>query len=208
MHACISLYGFLPRLSSRARVTGRVCAHFMKDARDCFSFPRHGLFRMNDGELLLQNALGAAAPAGQLPAPGEEVLRAVHGERFRGAPGLRTSYVGRALLRGTAPRIKARRGRRIGERAFFPPRGKRARGGEYAFVWPRAHGGRFCEKGAGSMWIAIVAVTLVTLLFAWALCRAAARADQHMAETFFRRQEEALGRAEDEDEPETAGDRR
>ena len=180
----------------------------MKDARDCSSFPRHGLFRMNDGELLLQNARGAAAPAGQLPAPGEEVLRAVHGERFRGAPGLRTSYVGRALLRGTAPRIKARRGRRIGERAFFPPRGKRARGGEYAFVWPRAHGGRFCEKGAGSMWIAIVAVTLVTLLFAWALCRAAARADQHMAETFFRRQEEALGRAEDEDEPETAGDRR
>lgn len=59
--------------------------------------------------------------------------------------------------------------------------------------------GGFAKRGAGSMWIAIVAVTLVTLLFAWALCRAAARADQHMAETFFRRQEEALGRAEDED---------
>ena len=40
---------------------------------------------------------------------------------------------------------------------------------------------------------------LLSLLFAWALCRAAAQADRHMAEAFFRMQEEALGGAEDED---------
>ena len=51
-------------------------------------------------------------------------------------------------------------------------------------------------KGAGHIWVAIVAVTLVTLLFAWALCRAAAHADRQMAEMFLRRQEEALGGAE------------
>lgn len=96
----------------------------------------------------------------------------------------------------------------MGERGFFPPAGKRVRGGEYAFVWPRARGGRFCWKGAGMMWIAIAAVTLVTLLFAWALCRAAAQADRHMAELFFRRQEEALGEAEDEDGTEKAGEGR
>ena len=43
-----------------------------------------------------------------------------------------------------------------------------------------------------------MAVTLLTLLFAWALCKAAAEADRQMAEAFFRRQAEALGGAEDE----------
>lgn len=38
----------------------------------------------------------------------------------------------------------------------------------------------------------------MTLLFAWALCKAAAEADRQMAEAFFRRQAEALGGAEDE----------
>ena len=59
-------------------------------------------------------------------------------------------------------------------------------------------GARSGEKGAGPIWAAIVAVTLLTLLFAWALCRAAAEADRQMAEAFFRRQAEALGGAEDE----------
>ena len=54
-------------------------------------------------------------------------------------------------------------------------------------------------KGAGRIWVAIVAVSLFTLLFAWALCRAAAQADRRMAETFLRRQEEALGVAAEED---------
>ena len=40
LNACISLYGFLPRLSSRARVAGRACAHFVQDARDCPGFLR------------------------------------------------------------------------------------------------------------------------------------------------------------------------
>ncbi len=43
-----------------------------------------------------------------------------------------------------------------------------------------------------------MAVTLLTLLFAWALCKAAAEADRQMAEAFFRQQAEALGGAEDE----------
>ena len=73
---------------------------------------------------------------------------------------------------------------------------------------PRGRGGKACQKGAGKIWIAIVVVTLVTLLFAWALCRAAARADRHMAEAFFRRQAEALGGEEEEDGPEKAGTRR
>ena len=55
--------------------------------------------------------------------------------------------------------------------------------------------------------MAIVAVTLLTLLFAWALCRAAAQADRHIAETFMRRQEEALGATEEGDERETAKER-
>ena len=59
-------------------------------------------------------------------------------------------------------------------------------------------GARSGEKGAGPIWAAIVAVTLLTLLFAWALCKAAAEADRQMAEAFFRRQAEALGGAEDE----------
>ena len=62
-------------------------------------------------------------------------------------------------------------------------------------------------KGAGRIWVAIVAVTLLTLLFAWALCKAAARADRHIAETFMRRQEEALGAAEEEDDRKTAKER-
>lgn len=57
------------------------------------------------------------------------------------------------------------------------------------------------------IWVAIVAVTLLTLLFAWALCRAAAQADRHIAETFMRRQEEALGAAEEEDDRKTAKER-
>ena len=57
------------------------------------------------------------------------------------------------------------------------------------------------------IWVAIVAVTLLTLLFAWALCRAAAQADRHIAETFMRRQEEALGATEEGDERETAKER-
>lgn len=59
-------------------------------------------------------------------------------------------------------------------------------------------GARSGEKGAGPIWAAIVAVTLLTLLFAWALCKAAAEADRQMAEAFFRRQAEALGGVEDE----------
>ena len=59
-------------------------------------------------------------------------------------------------------------------------------------------GARRGEKGAGLIWAAIVAVTLLTLLFAWALCKAAAEADRQMAEAFFRRQAEALGGVEDE----------
>ena len=62
-------------------------------------------------------------------------------------------------------------------------------------------------KGAVRIWVAIVAVTLLTLLFAWALCKAAAQADRHIAETFMRRQEEALGAAKEEDDRKTARDR-
>ena len=55
-------------------------------------------------------------------------------------------------------------------------------------------GRRSGEKGGrGPIWAAIVAVTLLTLLFAWALCKAAAEADRQMAEAFIRRQAEALG---------------
>ena len=60
-------------------------------------------------------------------------------------------------------------------------------------------------KGAGHIWVAIVAVTLVTLLFAWALCRAAARADRQMAEAFLRHQAQALGGAEAETAEDEAG---
>ena len=68
----------------------------------------------------------------------------------------------------------------------------------------RHAGGARKRKGAVRIWVAIVAVTLLTLLFAWALCRAAAQADRHIAETFMRRQEEALGAAEEEDDRKTA----
>ena len=60
-------------------------------------------------------------------------------------------------------------------------------------------------KGAGRIWVAIVAVSLFTLLFAWALCRAAARADRQMAEAFLRHQAQALGGAEAETAEDEAG---
>ena len=52
------------------------------------------------------------------------------------------------------------------------------------------------------MWIAIAAVALLTLAFAWALCRVAARADQHMEQVFWEQRSKdgataAQDRAED-----------
>ena len=71
---------------------------------------------------------------------------------------------------------------------------RRSRGGAWRFPPLRAHwAAQYGGRGRGRIWVAIVAVTLFTLLFAWALCRAAAHADRHIAETLFRRQEEALG---------------
>ena len=61
------------------------------------------------------------------------------------------------------------------------------------------------RKGMGRIWVAIIIVTLVTLLFAWALCRAAARADRQMAEAFLRHQAQALGGAEAETAEDEAG---
>ena len=86
---------------------------------------------------------------------------------------------------------------------FFPAlvkpwRMKTARGAQNERKARHAGGARK-RKGAVHIWVAIVAVSLVTLLFAWALCRAAAQADRRMAETFLRRQEEALGGAAEED---------
>ena len=85
---------------------------------------------------------------------------------------------------------------------FFPAlvkpwRMKTARGAQNGRKARHAGGARK-RKGAVHIWVAIVAVTLLTLLFAWALCKAAAEADRQMAEAFFRRQAEALGGAEDE----------
>ena len=79
-----------------------------------------------------------------------------------------------------------------------PRRMKTARGAQNGRKARHAGGARN-GKGAVHIWVAIVAVTLLTLLFAWALCRAAAQADRRMAETFLRRQEEALGGAAEED---------
>ena len=94
---------------------------------------------------------------------------------------------------------------------FFPAlvkpwRMKTARGAQNERKARHAGGARN-GKGAVRIWVAIVAVTLLTLLFAWALCRAAAQADRHIAETFMRRQEEALGATEEGDERETAKER-
>ena len=52
----------------------------------------------------------------------------------------------------------------------------------------------------------VLGVCFVALVML-SLCRAAAQADRHIAETFMRRQEEALGAAEEEDDRKTAKER-